>query len=87
MQEQLPTELVQLCERSALGQALTDWQSLSYDEVLDILRSPENELWVNDERILVWLPFEDVSGDFLADHIESLFKSFIRVARSAIETR
>jgi hypothetical protein len=77
------TELELQAQRHSLGQYLTDWQELSYGDVLDILRSKENEFWVSDERIMVWQPFEDVSGDFIADQIETLHTVMSQLALDA----
>ena len=89
----IPSEVQEEAKTRALGQMLSGWSHddadgnefvLSYEDVLDILRQPENESYVTDERILVWEAFEDNGGDHIANLIEDLYGSYIAMAESAI---
>lgn len=47
--------------------------SLTYEEILDILRRDDNQFWVSaNEDIMVWQPLENLDGGYLADSIERL---------------
>lgn len=94
MQVALPEEVIEQAKRHALGQVLSGWSHddadgnefvLSYEDVLDILRQPENGLFVSDERIMVWEAFESENGDFLAEHIEDLYRTYLELATSAVQ--
>jgi hypothetical protein len=89
----LSEETIARCKRHALGQVLSGWSHddadgnefvLSYEDVLDILRQPENETMVVDERIMVWEAFEYHSGEFIAEHIEDLYRVFVELAQDVV---
>lgn len=64
-------------ERFALSQWLTDYpEDASFDEVLDIMRDPENT-WQAD-AITVWEVVETFTLDQVAEFIEDTKQSFER---------
>ena len=74
--------LLERLQRHALAQFLSDWEStLTYDEVLDILRASDGE--VTDERILVWLPFAAEHGEDIANYILDLHEVLYEVAKTS----
>ena len=78
-------ELATRIEQHALGHFLTDWSGLTYAQVLDILREEGNAGWVSDERIMVWEPFEDCDGSYIADNIESLHAVLVSLVADAYQ--
>lgn len=55
----------------AIGTFLTEWdESLTNDELMEQLEGGTAD-------ILVWEPFEGVSQEWLADHIETLAASLV----------
>lgn len=93
MQVALPEAIIERAKGHALGQVLSGWSHddadgnefvLSYEDVLDILRQPENEAMVSDERIMVWEAFEYQSGEFIAEHIEDLYRTFTELAEDSM---
>ena len=65
-------------EHFALDEWLSDYpENLTYDEILEILRDPENT-WHAD-NVTVWEGVEDSTLDQIADYIESTKKHFERV--------
>lgn len=76
--------LEERCQAYALGNVLTSWQDrdesqLSYDDVLESLRSDD---W---RFISVWEAFENNSGEWLASQIEDLYVSSLRLAQDAVD--
>lgn len=64
-------------ERFALSQWLTDYpEDASFDEVLDIMRDPENQ-W-SAERITVWEVVENFPLEAVAEFIEDTKRIFER---------
>jgi hypothetical protein len=93
MQVALPEAIIERAKGHALGQVLSGWSHddadgnefiLSYEDVLDILRQPENEGQVCDERITVWEAFEYHGGEFIAEHIEDLYRTFTELAEDSM---
>lgn len=80
----LTNKLTELCQQQALGQVLTDWEDLTYDEILVELYAAEDDAPDHDE-IVVWQQFEDWSGIELAHQIEAVYSAFEEVALSAVE--
>jgi len=78
------------CQDEALGQVLTAWgredeTDLDYPEVLELLRDKDitsDDLY--DHGILVWATFDDQTPEWIADQIESLYDSYIAIAKGAI---
>ena len=65
-------------EHFSLDEWLSDYpENLTYDEVLEILRDPENT-WHAD-NVTVWEGVENSTLDQVADYIESTKKHFERV--------
>lgn len=78
--------LVGLCQQHALSQTLTDWNDLSYDEVISALRQGDGlDEYQDNESIVVWEKFDDEYGDYIADHIESLYIAFEDVVKATLE--
>jgi hypothetical protein len=51
---------------------LSDWdEDLTYDDILDILRSEDPE------GVIVWQPLESLGGEYVADSIERLTEEFL----------
>lgn len=93
MQVALPEAIIERAKGHALGQVLSGWSHddadgnefvLSYEDVLDILRQPENEAMVSDERIMVWDAFEYHGGELIAEHIEDLYRTYVELAEASI---
>ena len=89
----IPEAIIERAKGHALGQVLSGWSHddadgnefvLSYEDVLDILRQPENEGQVCDERIMVWEAFEYHGGEFIAEHIEDLYRTFTELAEDSM---
>lgn len=78
----VPQAVTDWCKEQALMQTLTEWGSLSYEEVIDSLNADSDTYNTNDS-IVVWQPFEDQWGRFLAEQIQALFDSFIDCAEFA----
>ena len=56
----------------ALSQFLTDFPNdLEYQEILHLISSNE----MDDDDFTVWQPFENASGEYLAEQIENAYDS------------
>lgn len=75
---ELSPEIIEACKHEALGNVLTSWENLSYEEVLERLEDTEGI--VDDEDILVWEVFENYNADVIAEAIENLYGSFLKIA-------
>lgn len=80
----ITNKLIDLCQQHALGQVLTEWGDLTYDEVLGELYSAGYDEPDHDE-IVVWEVFEDWRGQELAVQIQSVYGAFAEVASSALD--
>lgn len=81
---ELSENIIEECQRRALGQVLSDWGNLSYSEVVESLEGDEQS-YPSHPDIVVWQPFEDQWAEFLVEHIEDLFSSFKSLAESVLE--
>ena len=81
----LPAAVVEICQREALGQTLSEYNELTFDEVIESLEKDGFEVNSNDD-IIVWEPFEFWAGDDIAEQIQSLYSAFEMVALSALES-
>ena len=76
----LPDHLTIIAENMALGNVLSDWSDLSWDEVTDIIATEiENSPYdcVQDERITVWQPFEDESHEVVLEALGGFKREFL----------
>lgn len=74
-------------ERHALGQALTSWGDLSYEQVLDSLRA-DGQTWNTNDNIMVWLALDENYAEYIAEHIEDVHATLTDFAESVVdETR
>ncbi len=71
-------------EREALGQVLTSWEELSYEQVLDSLRN-DGQTWNTNDDITVWQVFEDTYADFVAEQIEDVHHTLTDLAESVAD--
>ena len=78
---ELSEELQEMCNNYALENMLSDTNEMSYKEIIDTLNNDDN--W--EEYVFVWEPFDGYSGQWIADHIESLSREFMRIAIAAKE--
>lgn len=81
----LPAAVVQMCQMEALGQTLSDYNELTYDEVIESLEKDGVDVNSNDD-IIVWEPFEFWSGERISEQIQSLSSAFENIALSALES-
>lgn len=80
---ELSPEVIEWCKTEALGQCLTEWGELTYEEVIESLEADEQG-YPSHEEISVWQPFEGQWAEFLVDQIESLYDSYISCAKFAL---
>jgi hypothetical protein len=76
----LPDHLERLAENMALGNVLSDWSDLPWDEVVDILETEGEDnhyTGVQDDRITVWEPFENHPPVFITEQLDSLKREFL----------
>ena len=85
----LPKSVIEWCEHEALGQCLTQWgkdEELPYDKVIELLGAETFDVDLYEEHgIMVWATYEEYAGSWLADQIESLYKSYTECAEYAIK--
>jgi hypothetical protein len=77
---ELPEQLHEVAKSMALGNVLSDWNELSWDEVIAILEAEHEDspyAWLSDERITVWEPFETQPPVFLLEQLDSLYGEFL----------
>lgn len=67
----LPETIKARIERHALGQVLTSWGDLSYEQVLDSLRN-DGQTWNTNDDIVVWLALDGNYAEYIAEHIEDV---------------
>ena len=80
---ELPNDLIELCQQQALGQALSYWNpKKSYDKIMDNLEE-RNYPWIS-KHISVWEPFENWDCREVASQIDSLYRSYTEVALAAL---
>jgi hypothetical protein len=72
----LPDHLTTLAENMALGEVLTEWGGLTYDEVSAICETAGHNT-VDDDRIIVWQVFENSSGSDISDQLDSMNRAFL----------
>jgi hypothetical protein len=75
----LSPAIIDWCKQEALGQVLTSWGDLTYEDVIESLEGDEQS-YPSHEDILVWQPFEGQWAEFLVDQIESLYSSYVKCA-------
>jgi hypothetical protein len=81
---ELSDSIINNCQQRALGQVLTDWGSLSYNEVIESLEA-DDQSYPSHPDIMVWQPFEDQWAEFIVEQIQELFLSFRSLALETIE--
>jgi DNA-directed RNA polymerase specialized sigma24 family protein len=74
-------DIERLAENYALATYLTEWDELSYDEVIAALYEPQQGDYL--ESITIWHPFEDFSYSDLADLIECSRNDFLQMGIKA----
>ncbi|CAB4124043.1 hypothetical protein UFOVP45_114 [uncultured Caudovirales phage] len=79
----LSPALINDCQQRALGHVLSEWGSLTYEQVIESLEA-DSDTYPTHPDIVVWQPFEDQWSKFLAEEIENLFASFKAIAESAL---
>lgn len=80
----LSPEIKQRIERQALGQALTSWDDLSYEQVLDSLRA-DGQTWNTNDKIMVWQALDENYAEYIAEHIEDVHHMLENLAEDLIE--
>lgn len=80
----LSPEINQRIERQALGQALTSWDDLSYEQVLDSLRA-DGQTWNTNDKIMVWQALDENYAEYIAEHIEDVHHMLENLAEDLIE--
>lgn len=89
MSTELSPAVIKWCEDEALGQCLTQWgkdEELPYDKVIELLEAEIFDVDLYEEHgIMVWAPYEEYAGSWIADQIESLYKSYIACAEFAVK--
>jgi hypothetical protein len=92
MAVQLSPQVIEWCQTEALGQVLVAWGNddtrIPYAEVVQWLEDlgSDTTYGVDDDNgIMVWDAFEDNTGSWIADQIESLYKSYIACAEFAVK--
>jgi hypothetical protein len=75
----MKTEIIERLQRHALGQFLTSWEDtngeqMSYEEVIEVLYGDGTQLVLEDERIIIWEPFEEHFPAEVAELIENLYE-------------
>lgn len=86
---ELSPEIIEWCKYEALGQVLTEWENMDktpcgYEEVIESLEK-DGDTWNSNDKISVWVAFEDQWATFLADQIQSLYDSYISCAEFALK--
>lgn len=76
---ELSPAIIEWCKGQALGQVLTSWGDLSYEQVIESLEADEQS-YPSHEDIMVWLPFEDQWAEFIVEQIQSLYDSYVACA-------
>ena len=86
---ELSPAIIEWCEHEALGQCLTQWgkdEELPYDKVIELLEGQTFEVDLYEQHgIMVWNTYEEYAGTWIADQIESLYKSYIECAEFALK--
>ena len=92
MSTELSKEVIEWCQTEALGQVLVAWggddYNIPYDEVIRWFEDlgSDTAYGVDDNNgIMVWDAFEDNTGSWIADQIESMYKSYIACAEFAVK--
>jgi hypothetical protein len=65
-------EIERMAENYALGTFLTDWDELTYNEIMDSFARDEIP-----EQVIIWLPFEGYSCESLIEFIENLRNDYL----------
>ena len=68
-------EIERMAENYALGTFLTEWDNLTYDEIMESLDRDEVP-----DLVHIWLPFENYSCAELMDYIENLRNDYLNFA-------
>lgn len=79
----LSPEVIDASKNEALANVLTSWGDLPFEEVIERLEDTDGI--VDDEDILVWEVFENYEGSVIAEAIENLYGSFLKIANLAKE--
>jgi hypothetical protein len=80
---ELSPEVIEACKHEALANVLTSWENLPYEEVLERLEDTEGI--VDDEDLLIWEVFENYEAHVIAEAIENLYGSFLKIANLSKE--
>jgi len=80
----LSQEIKERIEREALGQVLTSWGDLTYEQVLDSLRT-DGQTWNTNENIVVWVALDENYAEYIAEHIEDVYATLANLAEDLIE--
>lgn len=70
-------EIERMAENYALGTFLTEWDNLTYGEIMKSLDRDEVP-----DLVHIWLPFENYSCAELRDYIENLRNDYLNFADS-----
>jgi len=68
-------EIERMAENYALGTFLTEWDELTYDEIMDSFARDEIPAQVD-----IWQPFENYSCAELMEYIENLRNDYLNFA-------
>ena len=68
-------EIERMAENYALGTFLTEWDELTYDEIIESFERDEIPAQVD-----IWLPFESYSCAELIEFIENLRNDYLNFA-------
>ena len=81
----LPLQVSKIVAEESLSTYLSEWGSLTYDQVIDILS--KQEFWNDDDRIVVAYDYADENAQVVADLIHDQFKTLYRVAELAFNAQ
>lgn len=82
---ELSPNTLEHCQFLALGQVLSDWSDLTFEQVMTVLEENPPFEQVEDDRITVWQPFEDYEAGELIELIEQNLEAIKGFSTAIIE--
>ncbi len=80
----LPTDIQEMLKRRALGQVLSSWGDLTYEQVLESLYET-GQTWNDNDDISVWHALSDNYAEYIAEHIEDVHATFVDSAEAVAD--
>lgn len=80
----LSQEIQERIKREALGQVLSNWGDLSYEDVLESLRN-DGQTWNTNDNITVWQALDENYAEYVAEHLEDVHTTLTNLAEDLIE--